>query len=350
MSTWNRRVFVGVLTGASLTAALSGKTQAQTASAAHLAGPDRTRRLIAAAKKEGVLNLYSSATADHMNAITAAFEKTYGIPVKTWRGGSEEILQRAVTEARGGRFDMDVAETAAMQIMEIAHERLLEAIDSPVAAELMPQARIPAQPWLPSRIIVFTGAYNTRLIARNELPKTYDELLNPKWKGKLGIEADDNNWLMALCSAMGEARGLKLFGDIVAQNGISVRKGHTLLANLVASGEVPMALSVYYHEVGPLKRRGAPIAELNIPPVFSFPAGIGLAKRAPHPNAGVLFIDFLLTAGQPILAQHDEVPANVKVQRLPAGMKLSFMDSPRYIAENGKWAKLYKDLLARQRL
>lgn len=350
MTRWNRRAFVGGLTGAALTAALSTKIQSQTVSPAHLTGADRTQRLIAAAKKEGVLNLYSSAIADHMNGVTAGFEKTYGIPVKTWRGGSEEILQRAVTEARGGRFDMDVAETAAMQIMKMAHEKLLEPVETPVAAELMGPAKIPGQPWLPSRIIVFTGAYNTKLIAARDLPKSYDELLNPKWKGKLGIEADDNNWLMALCSSMGEARGLKLFGDIVAQNGISVRKGHTLLANLVASGEVPVALSVYYHEVGPLKRRGAPIAELDIPPVFSFPAGIGLAKRAPHPNAGVLFIDFLLSAGQPILAQHDEIPANLKYQHLPAGMKLSFMDSAKYIAENGKWAKLYKDLLARQRL
>ena len=350
MITWNRRAFAGGLTGAALTAALSTKGRAQAVSPAHLTGADRTQRLVAAAKKEGVLNLYSSATADHMNAVTAAFEKTYGIPVKTWRGGSEEILQRAVTEARGGRFDMDVAETAAMQIMEIGHERLLEPVETPLAAELMPEARIPGQPWLPSRIIVFTGAYNTKLIAARDLPKSYDELLNPKWKGKLGIEADDNNWLMALCSAKGESAGLKLFGDIVAQNGISVRKGHTLLANLVASGEVPMALSVYYHEVGPLKRRGAPIAELNIPPVFCFPAGIGLARRAPHPNTGILFIDFLLSAGQAILAQQDEIPANPKFQHLAPGMKLSFMDTPRYIAESAKWTKLYKDLLVRQRL
>lgn len=349
MERWDRRAFVSGLTSTALAASVGVEAQAQSVAAAHLTGVDRARRLIAAAKREGVLNLYSSAIADHMSAMTAAFEKAYGVPVKTWRGGSEEILQRAVTEARGGRFDMDVAETAAMQIMEIAHEKLLEPVETPVAAELMAQARIPGQPWLPSRIVVFTGAYNTRLIAPADLPKSYDGLLNPKWKGKLGIEADDNNWLMALCSAMGEARGLKLFGDIVAQNGMSVRKGHTLLANLVASGEVPIGISVYYHEVEPLKRSGAPIAELNIPPVFAFPSGIGLAKRAPHPNAGVLFIDFLLSAGQPILAQHDEIPANLTYQHLPAGVKLTFMDIPRYIAENAKWTKHYKDLLARQR-
>ena len=348
MSRIDRRKFIAGLTGAAL--APGGRTvSAQAEDPAHLNGADRTQRLIAGAKKEGELNLYSSAVAEHMNAVAAAFEKTYGIRVKTWRGGSEEILQRAVTEARGGRFDMDVAETAAMQIIAIGREKLLQPVQTALASELMPQAIIPGEPWLPSRIVVFTGIYNTRLIAQQDLPRNYDELLNPKWKGKLGIEADDNNWLMALCSAMGEEKGLKLFGDIVAKNGMSVRKGHTLLANLVASGEVPVGLSVYYHEVEPLMRSGAPVAELNIPPVFSFAAGTGLARRAPHPYAGVLFIDFLLSQGQQILAQHDNVPANLKYQHLPANMRLTFMDVPKYMTESGKWVTLYKELLARQR-
>ena len=344
----DRRTFIAGIAGAALSA-MAPSANAQAPGPAHLTGTDRTRQLIAGAKKEGMLNLYSSAVSEHMNAVTAAFEKTYGIRVKTWRGGSEEILQRAVTEARGGRFDMDVVETAAMQIIAIGLEKLLEPVETPLSADLMPQAKMAGEPWLPTRIVIFTGAYNTRLIGPRDLPRSYDDLLSPKWQGKLGIEADDNNWLMALCSSLGEQKGLSLFGDIVAKNGMSVRKGHTLLASLVASGEVPVALSVYYHEVEPLKRTGAPIGELNIPPVFSFAAGTGLAKRAPHPYAGVLFIDFLLSHGQEILAQHDNVPANPKYQRLPPNMQLIFMDIPKYMKESGKWTKLYKDILSRQR-
>jgi len=322
--------------------------RAQTVAAAHLTGADRTQRLIAGARKEGFLNLYTSAIAEHMNAVAAAFEKKYGVRVRAWRSDSEGILQRAVTEARGGRFDMDVVETASPQIIAIGREKLLEDVQTPIASELMRDTIIPGEPWLPSRLVIFTGAYNTRLTARSDLPKTYGDLLNPKWKGKLGIEADDNNWLMAFCSAMGEEKGLKLFGDIVAKNGVSVRKGHTLMANLVASGEVPVALTIYYHEVEPLKRAGAPIEQLDIPPVFAFAAGTGLAQRAPHPYAGMLFIDFLLSDGQKILAEHDNVPANLKFQRLPANFKLSFMDVPKYMNDSAKWAKLYKDILARQ--
>jgi iron(III) transport system substrate-binding protein len=284
-----------------------------------------------------------------MNAVTSAFEQKYGVKVRLWRGGSEEILQRTVTEARGQRFDVDVVETASPQIIAIRREQLLQDVRTPVAADIMRETIIPGEPWYPSRLIVFTGAYNTNLIKPADLPKTYQDLANPKWKGRLGIEADDNNWLMALAGAFGEDKGVALFRDIVAKNGISVRKGHTLMANLVASGEVPIALTIYYHEVEPLKRAGAPIEELDLAPVFAFVAGAGVAKRAPHPNAAVLFLDFLLSDGQKILADHDNVPTNAKFQRLPKDVKLSFLDVPKYMGENAKWTKLYKDILANQK-
>jgi len=345
-----RRSFIQAGISAAGVAVLSRAARAQAAAdPAHFSGPDRTARLVAGARKEGFLNLYSSAISEHMNAVATAFEKKFGVKVRLWRGGSEEILQRTVTEARGGRFDVDVVETASPQIIAIDREKLLQDYQTPVAADLMRESVIPGAPWLPSRLIVFTGAYNTNLIKKADLPKRYEDLASPKWNGKLGIETDDNNWLMALAGALGEDKGVGLFRDIVAKNGISVRKGHTLMANLVASGEVPVALTIYYHEVEPLKRAGAPIEELNIAPVFAFVAGAGLARRAPHPHAAVLFLDFLLSDGQKILADHDNVPTNLKFQRLPKDTKLSFLDVPKYMAENAKWTKLYKDILLSQR-
>ena len=344
----NRRTILQSAAMAALLAPWRAHAQPQT-DPAHFAGPDRTARLIAGAKKEGFLNLYSSAITEHMNAVTAAFEKKFGVKVRLWRGGSEEILQRTVTEARGGRFDMDVVETASPQIAAIAREKLLQPVLTPVAADLMREAANAGQPFLPSRLIIFTGAYNTNLVKKSDLPKTYEDLARPKWKGKLGIEADDNNWLMAMADAFGEDKGIALFRDIVTKNGISVRKGHTLMANLVASGEVPIALTIYYHEVEPLKRSGAPIEELNIAPVFAFTSDAGVAARSPHPNAAVLFLDFLLSDGQRILADHDNVPTNMKFQRLPKDIKLSFLDVPKYMDQSAKWTKLYKDILAGQR-
>jgi iron(III) transport system substrate-binding protein len=341
-----RRTFINAAIAAML-APLTAAAQTG-ASPAHLAGPGRTARLVAGAKKEGFLNLYSSAITEHMNAVMAAFQKKYGVKVRLWRGGSEEILQRAVTEARGGRFDVDVMETASTQMVALAREKLLQPVDTPIAGDLMRDAIIPGEPFLPSRLIVFTGAYNTNSIKAADLPKRYEDLTNPKWRGKLGIEADDDNWLMALADAYGESKGVGLFRDIVAKNGISVRKGHTLMANLVASGDVPMALTIYYHEVEPLKRAGAPIQELDIAPVFAFTSSVGVAARAAHPNAAVLFQDFLLSDGQAVLAAHDNLPANIKFQRLPKNITLSFFDVRKYMAESAKWTKLYKDILAQQ--
>src|ERR1700693_5085179 len=128
---------------------------------ASLSGPDRTQRLIDGAKKEGVVSLYSSAVTDDSNAIAAAFEKKYGVKVTLWRGSSEDILRRAVTEARGGRYAVDVAETAGTEMEGLDREKLLQEMSSPVLADLNPRAVAPHRAWITGRLSIFTAAYNT---------------------------------------------------------------------------------------------------------------------------------------------------------------------------------------------
>ena len=310
----------------------------------HLNGPDRTARLIAGAKKEGSLTLYSSAPIEVMSGVTKAFTRKYGVKVDLWRGGSEQILQRVLTEARGGRIAADVMETAGPDIEAANREKLLQPVETPVAAELIPEAFAQNRPWIVSRLTVFTIAYNTNAVRKADAPKTYQDLLDPKWKGKLGIESDDGNWLMTVSAALGGEPGLKLFRDIAAKNAMSMRKGHALLANLISSGEVPVALDSYLDEVSELKKAGAPIETVFAAPVVTMPTAVGVFRRAPHPYAAVLFVDFLLgEEGQTILASHNIVPTNLKVQRLPKDVKLVFMDVGKYLDENAKWTKIFKD-------
>src|SRR5215471_465494 len=316
-----------------------------TAETGHFSGPDRTARLLAGAKNEGSLTVYSSAQVEVMTAVGAAFEKKYGIKMNLWRGASEQILQRVDAEARGGRFFADVMETAGPNIEAANREKLLQEIMTPAASELMPQAVAQGRPWIVSRLSVFVIAYNTRLVKPADAPKRYEDLLNPKWKGKLGIESDDNNWLMSATAAMGEERGLKLLRDIVAKNGISVRKGHALLANLVASGEVPVAITAYVDEIDSLKKTGAPVDSVFAAPTVVMPTAVAAFKRAPHPYAAVLFVDYLLSEeGQRILAGHSIVPTHLKVQRLPTDAQLVFMDVGKYLDENAKWTRLYREI------
>jgi iron(III) transport system substrate-binding protein len=314
-----------------------------TAEVGKFTGPDRDARLIAGAKKEGTLSLYSSAPIEVMRAVTDAFTKKYGVKVELWRAGSEQILQRVLTEARGRRYTADVMETAGPDIEAANREKLLQAVTLPVASELMPEAAMPGRPWIVSRLSVFTIAYNTNLVRAADAPKSFAALADPKWKGRLGIEADDNNWFFAMAGAMGEARTLALFRDIVAKNGMSVRKGHSLMANLVASGEVPVAITAYLDEVNGLKQKGAPIGNVFAAPTIAMPTAAAAFARAPHPHAAVLFLDFLLSEdAQKILAARNVVPSNMKVQRLP--VKLTLMDVPKYLDENAKWVRLYREI------
>jgi iron(III) transport system substrate-binding protein len=319
--------------------------RAQTAAdIASLSGPDRTQKLIDGAKKEGAVTLYSSAVVNDSNAVIEAFEKKYGVQVKLWRGSSEDILRRAVIEHRGGRDDVDVAETAGTEMEGLRREQLLQEMTSPVFADLIPQAVVPQRPWVISRLSIFTAAYNTTLIKPADAPKSYDDLTDLKWKGKLGVEADDGNWLMALADATGEDKAVALFRKIVATNGISVRKGHTLLSNLVVAGEVPLALTVYGYRVNELKATAAPIDGVVLPPAVALPTGIAVFARAPHPNAAALFMDFFLGDGQRILLERGNVPTNRTVQEPPPG--LGFVDVAQFLDQGDKWTKLFKDIFA----
>jgi iron(III) transport system substrate-binding protein len=318
----------------------AGSTLAEIAS---YTGPDRIAKLLAGAKKEGVVNVYTSETVEDVGALSQAFEAKYGIKLSLWRGSSEDILQRAVVEARGGRFDADAFETGATAMESLHRERLLQPVDLPAAANLAPEAIQPHHEWIGTRYNIFVAAYNTGLVAGAGLPKSYDDLVDAKWKDKLGLEADDSDWFGAVVEALGEERGLKLFRDIVTRNGISVRKGHTLLANLVVSGEVPLAISTYFYKVAQLKGRGAPIDSLSIAPVVARFEGAGVAGRAPHPYAAVLFMDFMLTDAQDILAKRDFFPADVRVKPMPAG--LAFLDPAKALDQSQKWSKYYRDIV-----
>ena len=176
-----------------------------------------------------------------MGALVAGFEKKYGLKATIWRAGSREGAaarrHRGARQPAHGRHHRD----------QRPRTRVDEPREDPAwpssrrtSSQLIPQALRPHGEWVGTRLNVFVQAWNTKLVKKEELPKTWEDLLNPRWKGRLGIEAEDQDWLAGVCGELGEAKGVKLFKDIVAANGMSVRKGHTLLTQLVVSGEIPL--------------------------------------------------------------------------------------------------------------
>lgn len=313
---------------------------------ARYSGPDRQAKLLAAAKAEGgeltVYHVYPALT-----QVTAAFSKKYGIPVKPWRSSSETVLQRVLSEARGGRHEADVVQNNAPENEAACREKLLMEMRSPVQANILPQA-VPAHGcWVGFTIDVFIAAYNTAKVGKEELPKSYAELLDAKWKGRLGIESEDHHWFAELAAAMGEQQTHKLFRDLVAGNGLSVRKGHSLLANLVASGEVPLALTTYSWTPEQLKAKGAPIEVHPLQPLIAQFSTVAVLKRAKRPYTAMLFYDFVLDEGQKLLHDLKFVPTRRDIEVPITKLPIRYIDPVQTLDMHDKWFRDYQTIVVK---
>src|SRR5262245_41970181 len=235
---------------------------AQTSTLADIAayqGPDRMARLIEGAKKEGVVSVYGSSVTEETSPVSDAVKCMYGIDFQYWRASSENLVQRTVAETRAGRCLVDGFATVAAELEALHREKLLQAVKTPLTSGLMPLALRPHGEWVASRLNIFSAAYNTNLVKKDEVPKSYEDLKHPRWKGRLAVEADDGDWFATVVTKMGRDQGVALFRDIVRTNGVSVRKGHTLLSNLVVDGETAVALTVFSYQPVQHKRECAPL-------------------------------------------------------------------------------------------
>jgi iron(III) transport system substrate-binding protein len=320
--------------------------QSTPADVAMMQGASRSQALIEGAKKEGELSIYVVHTA--MPAMAAAFTKKYGIKVNLWRASSENVLQRIVTEARGGRNELDAVQNNAPEMEALHREKLLQQVNSPYLSDLLSSALPAHKDWVGYSIEMYTQAYNINKIKKEDLPKTYQDLLDPKWKDKLGIEVGDESWFATVLQELGQEKGMKLFKDIVAKNGISVRKGHTLLGQMVASGEVPLALTLYSYNPDQMKDKGAPIDRFNIgQPIGQFQA-IAMMKKAPHPYAAALFYDFMITDAQQMLAADHNIATSKKLDTAQKNALIRFIDPAAALDSGDKWHQQYEEVFVKR--
>jgi iron(III) transport system substrate-binding protein len=304
---------------------------------------------VEAAKKEGTLTLYTTIAEKDLPAIIKPFEDKYGIKVTVWRAGTDKVLQRTVAETRAKKYDVDVIHFGAPEMEALAREKVLKPVDSPVQKDLLPGSVPAHKEWAATILSVWVQAYNTQAIKKSELPKSYKDLLDPKWKGKLGIEVKNDDWFATVVNQMGEQQGLAFFRELVAKNGISPRHGHTLLNNMVVSGEVPLALTVYNYMPEQAKKKGAPIDWFVIEPAIARANAVGIARQAPHPNAALLFYEYILGPdGQKAMVSIDYVPTNQKVESPLKGVKIVTTDPVSSLDESAKWSKLFEDTVTKK--
>jgi iron(III) transport system substrate-binding protein len=288
--------------------------------------PTRQQRLIEAAKKEGTVNLYTSIPEKDIAVLSADFEKRYGIKVNVWRASSAKVLQRLVTEKRANRWDFDAVDISSPELEALYQEKLLQEVNSSLHKELMDEAMPGHRGWAPQFLSLFVQAYNTNAVKKEDLPKTYEELANPKWKGMLGVEVHDSDWYCGQLKFLGQEKGRKIFHDIVTNNKWSVRRGHSLLSNMIVSGEVPLALTVYSYMIDQAKQKGAPVDWFGINPVVGRSNGIGVSRNPRNPNAALLFYEYMLSDAQPLMVKMHYLSPVKKLATSMRGATIQFID------------------------
>lgn len=249
---------------------------------------------IDAAKREGEVVYYASMNLSEANALIGEFEKRHPfIKVKLNRAASEKLLTRVLTEARAKKNFADVIQTVEFSMHIFSRGGVL-ARYIPQANSFYPKEFKEEAFWTTVYYNPYVTGYNNKLVTARALPKTYDDLLDPKWKGKLMMEGTKADWFAGMLQILGQEGGLKYMRALAKQQP-SPREGRELLAQLVAAGEGLFDINIPAASVERMKERSAPIDWIALGAAPAIMVGVGLAAQAAHPNAAKIFLDFVLS-------------------------------------------------------
>jgi iron(III) transport system substrate-binding protein len=293
--------------------------------AARLSASDEAT--IQGAKKEGSVTVYTSMTVDQAQKVNDAFKAKYPfLQTNMFRAVGERLLTKIMTEAQAGKYDFDVVQSAETQAYFLKKRNLFARHVSPELKFIQKPFFDPDGYWTAVYMMPNVIGYNTRMVKRSEVPRTDEDLLNPKWKNRIGMDHTKPEWFAWKLKRMGEEKGLAYMKKLGAQE-LKLNAGLTILTNLLAAGEFPLVLNTYLHNVEEVKRKGAPVDWVGQEPVFTKFQPIGVSSKAPHPNAARLLVDFMLSEdGQRIIASFGRVPTRRGVPTTAQGVdKLNYV-------------------------
>ena len=304
--------------------------------------------LIAAARQEKEVIWYTTTSAGDNQAIVAGFSKKYPfVKVQVLRSTGEKLRQRVLAETSTGQFFSDVLSVSSMEMGLLKSRNLLQAYDPPEAESYPANTKDKEKQFTAIYARNFVMGYNTAMVAEKDRPKDWPDLLDPKWKGKFAMDEEEFEWYGTLVDHWGREKAGKFLRALAAQQP-QLRRGHSLLAQLMAAGEFPVAL-VFPFEVEQLKQKGARVdwSSASDPIVTSINV-IALSTRAPHANAAKLLINYVLSEeGQTIIKSVSRVPirpgikptiakldqANLKIHYVPSDMFRKIADYEKEFRE-----------------
>ena len=357
MGTLNRRTFSGL----ALAALASPRAFGAAADPFDYTGPDRNAFLQAGAKREAKLTFYSSLIPNlGLKVIVDGFKKKYPfVALETWRGTEGNIAQKTLAELRAGAPVGDLLEGSELAPIFIK-TGLLQKFSSPEIVKTPAQYRDKTGLTAATRFSYYGTAYNTKLVPPGSQPKTFDDLLNPKWKNRLawrvGSDSGAHMFVANLMLTMGDSKADAYLKALAAQNVVGFPGSAQALIDRVIAGEYAITLTTAQHLPIIAATKGAPIAAQALQPMPSTVASIMIPKGTKHPHAAMLFVDYVLSAeGQTVLRDAQYFPVNEDVQPLKilqpvsprlAGLKETFMDDEMIYNTHDKVAALLKKYFA----
>jgi len=305
--------------------------------------------LKAKAEAEGKLMFYATFNAADSKTLTDGFKQAYPkIDAAFYRSTDSALMERILTENRAGQHLWDVVVTTSFYGHNLKKRGLFAVYDSAERKFYREGYKDPQGAWTSTYTNYAAFGYNTRAVPKSGMPKSYQDLLKPEWKGQIGMDSRAYEWFGTMLKAMGEEQGLAYMRELAKQT--QLRSGRTLLAQLVAAGEFGGALTAYSQTFEVLKPSGAPVDWVYLNPVFANIHPTGIAANAPHPNAARLFIDFVLSKrGQELVRGMNRIPDRVDVKpvqaRLIEGITPAF--APTEVLENfDRYGKLFDKIFA----
>ena len=226
-------------------------------------------------------------------------------------------MEKILIETRAGRYSADVYNLRSFTTSVLVQKGLFAKYPSPHARFYKEGFKDPDGHWISFYMNPATFGYNTKLVPASQAPKDWNDLLDPKWKGQMIMDREESEWFANMLKFMGREKGLQFMQRLATQN-LTFRAGHTLLAQLVAAGEFKIGVVLYTPRLELMKAAGAPLEWVRANPVITYHYTIGVAAKAPHPNAARLFVDFFLSKeGQELIAKIGRVPVRTDVRPNP---------------------------------
>ena len=335
--------------------------QAQTAAdILNYKGADRDQKLLEGARKEGQVVFYSAMIVNQaLRPLADGFMKKYpAVKMSFWRGDTEEIIAKLTAEVRAKNIVGDLIEGTGVGELAIEGD-LVQPYQTPVSQEYPPQYRDTRNLWTATRLSYFSAAYNTKNVTAAEAPKTYEDLLDPKWKGKLswriGTSSGTPLFITNLRIAWGEEKAMAYFQKLKEQKIVNFGSGSArTLVDRVMAGEYPVALNIFAHHPLISAAKGAPVTSVLMDPVASTTATMVIPKGVKNPYGAMLLADFILSKeGQAILAKAEYFPSRPDVPPLdtlapvvPTRAKVpeNFISPENLLKFNDSSEKVYQDL------